>query len=157
MSDCYFNDDIILCVVYRTDGSYIVKVADFGMSRDIYEKDYYVTDNMNKPLPIKWMSVESLREGRYTSKSDVVRISLLLVCAPNPSCKNYGNSNIIGVSQIAEFIDLHGNKDMLKIQWYWSVSWSQNEVYVLVQECQQPGGPVVACGTRPYFMWPSFT
>lgn len=50
----------------------MVKIADFGMSRDVYEKDYYTMDNMNKPLPMKWMAVESLREGRFTSKSDVV-------------------------------------------------------------------------------------
>ena len=57
------------------DGSYIVKIADFGMSRDVYEKDYYTMHNMNKPLPMKWMAVESLKEGRYTSKSDVVSMS----------------------------------------------------------------------------------
>lgn len=54
------------------DGSYIVKIADFGMSRDVYEKDYYSTEDTKKPLPIKWMATESLLEGRYTSKSDVV-------------------------------------------------------------------------------------
>ena len=65
--------DYVICIVSRIDGSYMVKIADFGMSRDVYEKDYYTMDNMNKPLPMKWMAVESLKEGRYTSKSDVVR------------------------------------------------------------------------------------
>ena len=65
--------DCIICIIARIDGSFMVKIADFGMSRDVYEKDYYTMDNMNKPLPMKWMAVESLKEGRYTSKSDVVR------------------------------------------------------------------------------------
>lgn len=54
-----------------------MKIADFGMSRDVYERDYYKMDDMNKPLPMKWMAVESLQEGRYTSKSDVVRAVML--------------------------------------------------------------------------------
>jgi len=42
------------------------------MSRDVYSQDYYRMEDMNKPLPMKWMAVESLKEGKYTSKSDVV-------------------------------------------------------------------------------------
>lgn len=57
---------------YRVDGCYLVKVADFGMSRDVYDKDYYRMESMDKPLPIKWMAPESMVEGRYTAKSDVV-------------------------------------------------------------------------------------
>jgi len=77
------------------DGSYMVKIADFGMSRDVYEKDYYTMDNMNKPLPMKWMAVESLREGRFTSKSDVwsygVTMWELLTrgSSPYPGVNNY--------------------------------------------------------------------
>ena len=44
------------------------------MSRDVYEKDYYTTSDVNKPLPIRWMAVESMKEGMYTTKSDVVSI-----------------------------------------------------------------------------------
>ncbi|XP_067930937.1 hepatocyte growth factor receptor-like [Watersipora subatra] len=53
------------------DSSFIVKISDFGMSRDIYERDYYSMEAMNKPVPLKWMAVESLKEGRYSSKSDM--------------------------------------------------------------------------------------
>jgi len=58
----------------RVDGYYFVKIADFGMSRDVYSQDYYRMGDMSKPLPMKWMAVESLKEGKYTSKSDVVRV-----------------------------------------------------------------------------------
>ena len=49
-----------------------VKVADFGLSRDIYERDYYSSDDRKAKLPVKWMSLESLEKGIYNTKSDVV-------------------------------------------------------------------------------------
>jgi len=55
-----------------------VKVADFGLSRDIYERDYYSSDNRKSKLPVKWMSLESLEKGIYNSKTDVVRVVRLL-------------------------------------------------------------------------------
>ena len=58
----------------RIDGSYLVKIADFGMSRDIYEKDYYKMEDQTKPVPMKWMALESLKEGKYTTNSDVVSV-----------------------------------------------------------------------------------
>lgn len=67
-------DDIYLFIVFgicRIDKDFTVKVADFGLSRDIYSKEYYSCLNKQK-LPVKWMAPESLEHGRYTSKSDVV-------------------------------------------------------------------------------------
>jgi hypothetical protein len=49
-----------------------VKVADFGLSRDIYEQEYYRTEDSKNPLPIRWMAVESLDSRIFTTKSDVV-------------------------------------------------------------------------------------
>ena len=58
---------------YRVDQNYVVKIADFGLSHDIYEDDYYRTDETSsKPLPVKWMAVESLNSGKFTVQSDVV-------------------------------------------------------------------------------------
>ncbi|XP_067929822.1 hepatocyte growth factor receptor-like [Watersipora subatra] len=77
------------------DGSFIVKISDFGMSRDIYERNYYSMEAMNKPVPLKWMAVESLKEGRYSSKSDVwsygVTLWELLTrgSSPYPGVSNY--------------------------------------------------------------------
>ncbi|CAC5415514.1 MET [Mytilus coruscus] len=47
-----------------------IKVADFGLARDIYTKNYYSSDN-KKMLPVKWMAPESLENGTYSTKSDV--------------------------------------------------------------------------------------
>lgn len=54
-----------------------MKIGDFGMSRDIYKKGNYVLlDFKSVPLPIRWMSLESLKAGEYTHQSDVVRVLL---------------------------------------------------------------------------------
>jgi len=58
---------------FSVSDSWIVKIADFGMSRDVYEKDYYHEANSKeKPKPLKWMAIESFREGKYSTASDVV-------------------------------------------------------------------------------------
>ncbi|XP_048252880.1 hepatocyte growth factor receptor-like [Haliotis rufescens] len=54
-----------------------VKVADFGLCRDIYEKGYYSSDNKKK-LPIRWMAPESMERGSYSSKSDVWSLGVVL-------------------------------------------------------------------------------
>jgi len=54
-----------------------VKVADFGLSRDVYEKEYYSSCDKKTKLPVKWMSPESLEFGHFSSKSDVVSITVL--------------------------------------------------------------------------------
>ena len=58
----------------RINKDLTVKIADFGLSRDIYNTDYYKMDDIRKPLPVKWMSLESLQQGIYTTKTDVVGI-----------------------------------------------------------------------------------
>ncbi|CAB3977038.1 fibroblast growth factor receptor 4-like, partial [Paramuricea clavata] len=48
----------------------VMKIADFGLARDIHQIDYYrkTTDGR---LPVKWMALEALFDRVYTSKSDV--------------------------------------------------------------------------------------
>jgi len=60
--------------MYRLDDNMMVKVADFGLSRDIYERDYYSSDDRKAKLPVKWMALESLEKGVYNIKTDVVCI-----------------------------------------------------------------------------------
>ncbi|XP_034948257.1 fibroblast growth factor receptor homolog 1 isoform X2 [Chelonus insularis] len=56
---------------------YILKIADFGLARDIHCHDYYrkTTDGR---LPVKWMAPEALFHRVYTTQSDVWSYGILL-------------------------------------------------------------------------------
>uniref|UniRef100_A0A834V9Y3 receptor protein-tyrosine kinase n=1 Tax=Sarcoptes scabiei TaxID=52283 RepID=A0A834V9Y3_SARSC len=51
----------------------IVKIADFGMARDIYRANYYRKGG-KAMLPVKWMPPEAFLDGIFTSKTDGKRI-----------------------------------------------------------------------------------
>jgi len=52
----------------------VIKVADFGLSEDIYTSTYYrqKKSDTSVKLPVKWMPPESIADGMFTEKSDVV-------------------------------------------------------------------------------------
>ena len=59
------------------DISGTVKVADFGLSEDMYSTNYFrqgssSDQSVETKLPIRWMPLESIEEGLYTEKTDVV-------------------------------------------------------------------------------------
>ncbi|KAM8868292.1 macrophage-stimulating protein receptor-like [Synchiropus picturatus] len=61
------------------DETFTVKVADFGMARDIFDKEYYsIQDHKSAKLPVKWMAIESLQTQKFTTKSDVWSYGVLL-------------------------------------------------------------------------------
>uniref|UniRef100_A0A8C4ZDI2 receptor protein-tyrosine kinase n=1 Tax=Gadus morhua TaxID=8049 RepID=A0A8C4ZDI2_GADMO len=47
-----------------------IKIADFGMSRNLYRGDYYRIQG-RAVLPIRWMAWESILLGKFTAASDV--------------------------------------------------------------------------------------
>ncbi|KAK4303678.1 hypothetical protein Pmani_024323 [Petrolisthes manimaculis] len=50
--------------------SNVVKISDFGLSRDMYKKDIYMK-KADDLMPIKWMSVEAIRDRIFSVQSDV--------------------------------------------------------------------------------------
>lgn len=56
---------------------FTVKIGDFGMTRDIYETDYYRKETRGL-MPVRWMSPESLADGVFTSDSDVWSYGVVL-------------------------------------------------------------------------------
>ena len=82
---------LLLCYViaastelcYRVDEFLHIKVADFGLARDIYVADYYRNKNTEK-LPVKWMAPEALHDRISNEKTDVVS---LLLCRAELSLK----------------------------------------------------------------------
>ena len=61
-------------LLYRIDSHFIIKITDFGLSEDVFLRNYYregVDGEMTK-LPFKWMAPESLSDGHFSEKSDVV-------------------------------------------------------------------------------------
>ncbi|GFR92288.1 trk-like receptor tyrosine kinase [Elysia marginata] len=55
----------------------VVKISDFGMSRDIYTNDYYRIGG-SRMLPVRWMSPEAIKYGRFTCESDIWAYGVVL-------------------------------------------------------------------------------
>ena len=51
-----------------------MKISDFGLAKNICNRDYFKSEDTEKPMPIRWMSIESLHLKKFTLKSDVVHI-----------------------------------------------------------------------------------
>ena len=62
----------------------VIKVADFGMTEDMYVRNYFRHDKSEagseEKVPIRWMAPESIEEDIYNERTDVVRHTLLLLC-----------------------------------------------------------------------------
>lgn len=65
------------CLLTSKGPGRVVKIADFGMARDIYRNDYYRKGG-KAMLPIKWMPPEAFMDGIFTSKTDVWSFGVLL-------------------------------------------------------------------------------
>ena len=51
-------------------------MADFGLSEDVYARNYFrqtkTESESEVKLPVKWMALESLQDGMFTESTDVV-------------------------------------------------------------------------------------
>ena len=77
-------------------GDLIVKIGDFGMTRDIYCSDYYRM-GWNRAVPVRWMAPESLNDRIFTSESDVFSYGIVLWEIVTFAEKPYNNRSNEGV------------------------------------------------------------
>ena len=79
-----------------------VKVADFGLSRDVeVNTDYYVVRN-EKPIPLKWTAPEAMTSGKFNEGSDVWSFGITLVELFNNGARPYagmGNAEVMAKVQ----------------------------------------------------------
>ena len=71
----------------------VIKIADFGMSRDISTWDYYRIGSSNACIPVRWMSPEALFYGKYTVKSDVWSFGVLMWEVYTYALQPYGGTS----------------------------------------------------------------
>ena len=56
----------------------MIKITDFGLSEDVYARNYFRQGKGSAvKLPVKWMAPESLHDGVFSDKTDVVSVQLL--------------------------------------------------------------------------------
>ena len=64
------------CLSDRIDCDGVIKVADFGLTEDMYGTNYYRHDRSegrnDEKLPIRWMAPESIETNLYNENTDVV-------------------------------------------------------------------------------------
>ena len=60
----------------RIDGNGVIKVADFGLTEDMYGTNYFRRDRggegSEEKVPIRWMAPESISSDTYNESTDVV-------------------------------------------------------------------------------------
>lgn len=94
------------------DHNHIVKIADFGMSREVCAADYYRVSSAKACLPVRWMPPEALLYGKFTVKSDVWSYGVLMwevytyAHQPFSGISNYEVIDRIKEGQILECPDL---------------------------------------------------
>ncbi|XP_062848818.1 epithelial discoidin domain-containing receptor 1 [Trichomycterus rosablanca] len=88
-----------------------IKIADFGMSRNLYAGDYYRIQG-RAVLPIRWMAWECILMGKFTTASDVWAFGVTLwemlsVCQEQP----YGHmTDEQVIDNAGEFFRDHGRQ-----------------------------------------------
>ena len=65
------------CLVRAGKNGLMVKIGDFGMSHNLYSRDYYKV-NGQAILPVRWMSPEAVVYGKFSSAGDVWSFGIVM-------------------------------------------------------------------------------
>ena len=73
----YVHRDIAArnCLV---DHNLVMKIGDFGLSREVNSMDYYRVGGTQADLPVRWMPPDALLFGKFTTQSDVWSFGILM-------------------------------------------------------------------------------
>ena len=86
---------------------YTVKIGNFDSAQDIHESDYYRL-GVNSVIPVRWMPPECLRDGIFSSQSDVFSYGIVLW-----EIVTYGEQPYKGLSneQVVKFVTNGGTEE----------------------------------------------
>ncbi|KAL5015767.1 hypothetical protein ScPMuIL_005356 [Solemya velum] len=99
----------------------VAKVADFGLART---EELYTLANMNVPLPVRWLALESLKDNIFTSASDVWSYGVLLW-----EIYTLGTTPFPGMPKEVIFFKLQGGYRLPKPEL------CENRIYELMKKC----------------------
>ena len=64
-------------MIYRVGDDLNIKVADFGLAREVHIKEYYRQQSSTK-IPVRWIAPETLHDRISNEKTDVVSLCCLI-------------------------------------------------------------------------------
>ncbi|CAL4098108.1 unnamed protein product, partial [Meganyctiphanes norvegica] len=102
----------------------VVKISDFGLSRDIYKKDVYMKKG-DDLLPIKWMSIEAIRDRIFSTQSDIWSYGVTVW-----EIFTLGSSPYPGVNLDRNFLSMLETGHRMDMPQY-----GNKELYVILLEC----------------------
>ena len=95
------------------DENLSIKVADFGLARDIYSTEYYRVEQ-HAILPVKWMPLESLMDGYFDEKTDVVSAYMYITVASGIAKENTSKTLIQYVIEYSNRTTMHLIKTVMQ-------------------------------------------
>ncbi|CAK9303110.1 unnamed protein product [Gordionus sp. m RMFG-2023] len=120
--NCIHRD--LACRNVLLDHDNIVKICDFGLSKDLYRYPNYVKTT-DTPVPIKWMAIESLIDNLYNHQTDIWSYGVVLWEIYSLGCSPYP-----GVELGPDFVSKLMNGLRLEKPTY-----CPEEIYDLMLEC----------------------
>ncbi|XP_045129732.1 vascular endothelial growth factor receptor 1-like isoform X2 [Portunus trituberculatus] len=102
----------------------VLKISDFGLSRSMYRNDNYVKKG-DDLLPIKWMSLEAIRDKIFSIESDVWAFGITLWEIFSLGCSPYA-----GVEVCSDFLEKLENGHRMSCPKY-----GNEEIYNIMKLC----------------------